>query len=168
MSTTPADFLKALPLPTLDRPFGIELWPYFDKVFTAIKGYHPQDFKFEPRVTPFSSLKESAAMIITYYIIIFGGRELMKNRKPFKLNGLFMIHNFYLTAISAILLALFTEQLVSTVYRHGIFYSICNHKGGWTNELVILYYVWLQMSDYLCPTTNLSIVELLNQIPRVD
>lgn len=141
MSTTPADFLKALPLPTLDRPFGVELWPYFDKAFTAVKGYHPQDFKFEPRVTPFSSLKESAAMIITYYIIIFGGRELMKNRKPFKLNGLFMIHNFYLTAISATLLALFTEQLVSTVYRHGIFYSICNHKGGWTNELVILYYV---------------------------
>jgi hypothetical protein len=142
MSNSPADLIKSLPLPTIDHPFGIKLWPYFDKVFTAIKGYHPQDFEFEPRVTPMSSLKESAAMIITYYIIIFGGRELMKNRPPFKLNGLFMIHNFYLTAISGILLALFLEQLIPTVYRHGIFYSICDHKGGWTNELVILYYVW--------------------------
>jgi fatty acid elongase 2/fatty acid elongase 3 len=142
MSNSPADLIKSLPLPTIDRPFGIKLWPYFDKVFTAIKGYHPQDFEFEPRVTPMSSLKESAAMIITYYIIIFGGRELMKNRPPFKLNGLFMIHNFYLTAISGILLALFLEQLIPTVYRNGIFYSICDHKGGWTNELVILYYVW--------------------------
>ena len=141
MSSTPSDILKALPLPTIDHPFGVELWPYFDRAFTAIKGYHPQDFEFTPRVTPMSSLKEAAGLIITYYLIIFGGRELMKNRPPFKLNGLFMIHNFYLTAISAILLVLFIEQLVPTVYRHGIFYAICDHKGGWTNELVILYYV---------------------------
>jgi hypothetical protein len=136
-----ADLLKALPVPTIDRPFGIALWPIFDKAFTAIKGYHPQDFRFQPQVTPFSSLKEAVTTIIAYYIIIFGGRELMKNRPPMKLNGLFMIHNFYLTVISAVLLALFVEQLVPTVYRHGIFYAICNHGGGWTNKLVILYYV---------------------------
>lgn len=52
-----------------------------------------------------------------------------------------MIHNFYLTSISAILLALFVEQLVPTVYNHGIFYAICDVKGGWTPPLVILYYV---------------------------
>ncbi len=52
-----------------------------------------------------------------------------------------MIHNFYLTAISGILLALFAEQLVSTVYNHGVFYAICDVKGGWTPPLVILYYV---------------------------
>lgn len=80
-------------------------------------------------------------MIIAYYIIILGGRELMRNRPAFKLNGLFMIHNFYLTAISGGLLALFIEQLVPTVSRHGLFYAICDHNGGWTNELVILYYV---------------------------
>jgi hypothetical protein len=141
MSTSPAEFLKALPLPTLERPFGVELWPYFDKVFTAVKGFHPQDFKFEPRVTPLSTMKESAALIITYYIVIFGGRELMRNRPPFKLNFLFMVHNFYLTAISAILLGLFAEQLVSTVYNKGIFFAICDADGGWTNHLVILYYV---------------------------
>jgi hypothetical protein len=74
-------------------------------------------------------------------VIIFGGREFMKNRPAMKLNGLFMIHNFYLTAISAILLALFIEQLASTLYNHGIFYAICDHRGGWTKEMVILYYV---------------------------
>lgn len=133
-------------MPTIDRPFGVELWPYFDNVFTVIKGYHPQDFVFTPRVTPMSSLKEASGLIVAYYLIIFGGRELMKNRPAFKLNGLFMIHNFYLTAISATLLALFTEQLVPTVYRHGIFYAICDHKGGWTDHLVILYYVWIVTS----------------------
>ena len=65
----------------------------------------------------------------------------MKNREPFKLNGLFMVHNLLLTAISGTLLALFTEQLVPTVWRNGIFYAICDHRGGWTTPLVILYYV---------------------------
>jgi hypothetical protein len=146
MTSSPSDILQALPMPTIDRPFGVELWPYFDNVFTVIKGYHPQDFVFTPRVTPMSSLKEASGLIVAYYLIIFGGRELMKNRPAFKLNGLFMIHNFYLTAISATLLALFTEQLVPTVYRHGIFYAICDHKGGWTDHLVILYYVWIVTS----------------------
>ena len=80
-------------------------------------------------------------MIATYYVVIFGGREVMRNRPAFKLNGPFMIHNFYLTAISAILLALFTEQLVPTLYNYGIFHAICKAEGGWTKPLVILYYV---------------------------
>jgi len=51
------------------------------------------------------------------------------------------IHNFYLTAISGILLVLFLEQLIPTLVRHGVFYGICNHGGGWTDKLVILYYL---------------------------
>jgi hypothetical protein len=141
MSSSATDILKALPLPSIERPFGIELWPIFDKAFSTVMGYHPQDFDFQPRVTPMSTLKESGFTILAYYIIIFGGRELMRNRPAFKLNGPFMIHNFYLTSISAILLALFVEQLVPTVYNHGIFYAICDVKGGWTPPLVILYYV---------------------------
>lgn len=135
------DILKALPLPTLERPFGVHLWPIFDKVFKTIMGYHPQDFDFKPRETPMSTLKESSLTILLYYTIIFGGRELMRNRPAFKLNALFMIHNFYLTAISGALLVLFVEQLVSTVYYKGIFYAICDVRGGWTPPLVILYYL---------------------------
>jgi hypothetical protein len=93
-----------------------------------------------------SSLAEAGGLIIAYYFIVFGGRELMKNRPAYKLNGLFMIHNFYLTAISAILLALFTEQLLPTLYNHGLFYAICRHSGGWTKQLVVLYYVWTMIS----------------------
>ena len=128
-------------MPTIDRPFGVQLWPIFDKAYTAVMGYHPQDFDFQPRVTPMSTLKDSALMICTYYIVIFGGRELMRNRPAFKLSVPFIIHNFYLTAISGILLALFLEQLIPTVYHHGVFYAICNVKGGWTPPLVTLYYV---------------------------
>ncbi|MCJ1258658.1 hypothetical protein MMC24_006491 [Lignoscripta atroalba] len=138
-----SDALKSVPfpLPTLDRPFGVEIWPIFDKLFSFVRGYSPQDFKFVPGETPMSTLKATSIMLLTYYVTVLGGRELMKNRPPFKLNALFMIHNLYLTIISGGLLSLFIEQLLPTVWRHGIFFAICNHKGGWTPPLVTLYYL---------------------------
>jgi hypothetical protein len=151
-----SDIFKTIPVPTIDRPFGVELWPIFDKAFTAIKGYHPQDFQFEPRVTPMSTIKESAFTILGYYIIVLGGREVMRNRPAFKLNSLFMIHNFYLTAISFSLLVLFVEQLVPTVYNNGIFFAICSKDGGWTPHLVILYYVCAALTLYKWILTNSS------------
>lgn len=86
-------------------------------------------------------MKQSGLTIVAYYVVILGGRELMRKRPAFKLNTLFMIHNFYLTAISAILLALFVEQLVPTIYKNGLFFAICERDGGWTPSLVTLYYV---------------------------
>jgi len=127
--------------PTLDRPFGVALWPLFERVFTPLVGFKPQDFEFTPGVTPMSTFKVTAISLITYYIVVFGGREIMRGLSAKKLNGLFMIHNFYLTAISGILLALFLEQLIPTLVRHGVFYTICSYDGGWTNKLVILYYL---------------------------
>ncbi len=137
------DALKSLPLPTLDRPFGIELWPIFAKGYQAIFGYSPDDFKFEQGETPMSTFKETVIALVSYYIIIFGGRELMKHRQPFVLNGPFMIHNLYLTLISGGLLALFIEQLLPEVVRNGIFHAVCSYNGGWTDRLVMLYYVSL-------------------------
>jgi fatty acid elongase 3 len=144
-STSPAALYESLPLPTLDRPFGIHLWPIFNKAFELVAGYPANDFKFVTGVTPMSTLKETSIFVVIYYIVIFGGRELMRGREPFKLKSLFLIHNFYLTAISAILLALFIEQLLPTVVRKGIFYAICDHNGGWTQPLVVLYYVRVQI-----------------------
>lgn len=135
--------------PTLDRPFGIALWPIFERLFILVKPYAPQAFRFTPGSTPMATLKETATVLVTYYIIIFGGRELMRNRAAFSLNGLFKIHNFYLTVISGSLLALFLEQLIPTIVRHGIFFTICDYQGGWTDKLVILYYVRASLSPIL-------------------
>ena len=133
--------LKQIPLPTVDRPFGIELWPFFDKAFAAVVGYPADEFRFVTDKTAMSTLEETAAALVTYYVVIFGGREVMKRFSALKLNTLFMIHNFLLTAISGILLVLFIEQLLPTLYHHGVFYTICDHNGGWTQPLVVLYYV---------------------------
>lgn len=136
-----AELFKSLPRPTIERPFGVALWPWFDSAFSAVMGSSPQDFDFKPRETPMSTLKESIITIIVYYIVILGGRELMRSRESFKLNSLFLVHNFCLTAISGSMLVLFVEQLVPTVYNHGLFHAICHAEGGWTKKLVVLYYL---------------------------
>lgn len=133
--------LNSIPLPTLERPFIVELWPQFDKLYFRAVGYPANKFVFVPGVTPLSTFTATATMLITYYVTVFAGREFMKNREPFKLNGLFMMHNLILTIISGVLLALFTEQLVPTIASNGVFYAICDHRGGWTAPLVTLYYL---------------------------
>ncbi|KAI1843116.1 hypothetical protein JX265_009855 [Neoarthrinium moseri] len=140
-TSSPAALYESFPIPTIDRPFGIHLWPIFNKAFEYVAGYPADDFKFVAGETPMSTLKETSIFVVIYYIVIFGGRELMRNREPFKLKSLFLIHNFYLTAISASLLALFIEQLLPTIVRKGLFFAICDHDGGWTQPLVVLYYL---------------------------
>lgn len=169
MSSSP-DWLR-VGVPTLDHPFGLELWPIFEKVFISLKGYKPQDFRFEQGETPMSTLRATITMLVSYYIIIFGGRELMRGREPFKLNGLFKIHNFYLTAISGVLLALFLEQLIPTIVRGGIFHAICEYEGGWTDKLVILYYVCPGEGSACTPlstTLTPEPAQLPYQVPRAD
>lgn len=128
-------------MPTLERPFGIKLWDGFSKFWTAIFGYAPENFRFTVGETYMSTLQETIIALVAYYIIVFGGRELMRNRKPFVLNGPFMVHNFYLTVISGLLLLLFIEQLLPTLVNRGVFHAICSYNGGWTKPLVTLYYV---------------------------
>lgn len=127
--------------PSIDRPFGVHLWPLFDAAWTKIMGYSPMDFKFVQGVTPISTLKTSLAIIVTYYAVIFGGREVMRSYNPVKLRLLFQIHNFLLTVLSGALLVLFIEQLLPTLWNHGIFYGICHREGGWTQPLLVLYYL---------------------------
>ena len=135
--------LDKISLPTLDRPFGIEVWPIFSKCYQSIFNYPPEHFRFRSGQTVGSTLTETLSALAAYYVIVFGGRELMKKRAPFVLNGPFMVHNLYLTIISGGLLALFIEQLLPEVVRNGVFHAICSADGGWTDKLVILYYVRL-------------------------
>ena len=158
-----ADALKSLPIPTLDHPFGIELWPIFEKVWMQFRNFPPQNFRFVPGSTPMSTKEETLTALVAYYVIVFGGRELMKKReKGFTLNGLFMAHNLFLTLFSASLLVLFTEQLLPTVVRKGIFYAICDADGGWTRRLVVLYYVGILC--YSGFVSLMGLVELYHQV----
>jgi GNS1/SUR4 family len=115
-------------------------WRLLDKAWMAMFGTHAEDFRFTPGETPLATLKETTAMLVLYYTIILTGRGWMRNRRAYKLNILFLIHNFYLTAISGGLLVLFLEQLLPRLWSHGIYDNICG-AGGWTDKLVVLYYL---------------------------
>lgn len=130
-------------VPTLDHPFfNISLWENFDNTIARItNGYFvPHEFEFVEGELPLSLLPQVLGAIATYYLIIFGGRAILKNSEPFKLNFLFQIHNLILTTASLTLLILFIEQLTPMLARHGLYYSICN-IGAWTQPMVTLYYM---------------------------
>lgn len=103
-------------------------------------GYPADEFKFRSGETPLSTFKETLSMIIIYLVVVFGGREVMRTRKPLQLNGPFMAHNFLLTVVSGALLVLFAEQLLPTLWKYGLYENICGGS-GWTRPLVVLYYV---------------------------
>ncbi|KAK5211220.1 Fatty acyl-CoA elongase/Polyunsaturated fatty acid specific elongation enzyme [Exophiala xenobiotica] len=118
----------------------LDPWTLFDGVFRMVKGYSTDDFRFVQGQTPMSTFKETAAFIATYYLVIFGGRELMRDRPAMKLNKLFIIHNFYLTAISGGLLLLFAQQLIPALWKNGLYDGICGST-GWSQKLLVLYYL---------------------------
>lgn len=117
------------------------LWNLFSKSWQKLAGTPANNFSFVPEKTAFATFNETAAMLVVYYVTIFGGRELMRDRPAFQLKIPFMMHNFFLTAVSGGLLVLFLEQLVPTVWQQGVYNSVCDGAAGWTKPLTLLYYV---------------------------
>jgi len=140
----PALLRPTIPQETSDfsfiAPILISPWSLLDKAWTPLMGYSANEFDFVPGETPLSTFREAAIFIGLYYLVIFGGRELMRNREPFKLANLFIIHNLYLTVISGALLVLYLEQLIPSLWNYGFYNNICGSP-GWTQPLVLLYYL---------------------------
>ncbi|KFA56078.1 hypothetical protein S40293_00191 [Stachybotrys chartarum IBT 40293] len=118
----------------------LSLWDGLNRIWTPIMGYKAEEFNFIRGQTLFSTHWEVMGMIALYLVVIFGGREFMRDRKPFQLNFLFKLHNFCLSALSAALLALYMEQLLPSLWREGFYNNICSSP-GWTPQLVTLYYL---------------------------
>lgn len=129
---------------SVDTPFLVPLWPLFDKFVATITlgTFVPSQFIFVPGETFMSTLPVVAAAISVYYVVIFGGDYIFKKYqiKPLVLNGLFQVHNLFLTTLSLTLLTLMLEQLIPMIWKHGLFYAICDAK-AWTQPLVLLYYL---------------------------
>ncbi|EFA81828.1 GNS1/SUR4 family protein [Heterostelium album PN500] len=63
------------------------------------------DFKFTPGKTPFSQFSVIPIVIAIYLVTIFTIKFLMRNRKPFELKSVSVIHNVILCAWSFLMCA---------------------------------------------------------------
>lgn len=136
--------MSPLPIPTLDRPFGFDLFELFDQFSTFVtRGWFvPSQFEFIENVTPMSDFPSVVAAIAVYYIVIFGGRALINkyDAHPVVPAPVFQLHNLILTIVSLSLLLMFAQELIPMLYRHGIYFAICDHA-AWTEHMTVLYYL---------------------------
>ncbi|KAG9308645.1 GNS1/SUR4 membrane protein [Chiua virens] len=66
-----------------------------------------------PGKTPFSTWPVVISMTVTYLVVVFGTREMMKDKAPLKLVTLFRAHNLFLSVGSLILMVLLGEEVFS-------------------------------------------------------
>lgn len=64
-------------------------------------------------------------MTVTYLTIVFGTREIMKDRAPFKLITLFRAHNLLLSVASFVLMLLLGEEVISNWIKLGSYGILC-------------------------------------------
>ncbi|TIB33607.1 hypothetical protein E3P86_02965 [Wallemia ichthyophaga] len=119
----------------------------YDTLSSMAHAYIPQQYhlptylqQWVPGITPLSTLEGVTSAIVAYLAIIFGGRELMRGREPFKLKIAFQLHNTVLYVGSGVLLALMAEEVVPMIYKHGFYYSICSEE-AWTDKLEFYYII---------------------------
>ncbi|TBU35256.1 GNS1/SUR4 membrane protein [Dichomitus squalens] len=90
--------------------------------------------------TPLSTPQEVFPTLAAYLVTIFGIQKWMKNRPPFKLQFLFRLHNAFLTAGSLLLVLLIMEEVVPQIYKHGVFWGLCDVK-MWSERLEFYYMI---------------------------
>jgi hypothetical protein len=124
--------------PPLFRPFIIDVHvsgmaPLADFLlaYAPLPSLPVQYTKWIPGETPLSTNTVVVSSLVTYLAVIFGIREVMRDRAPVKANAAFMVHNTFLYTGSGLLLALMLEEIIPLWWKGGAFYALC-HSEAWT------------------------------------
>lgn len=95
---------------------------------------------YVPGRTPLSTPQEVYPFLLAYLVVVFGLRAYMKNRPPLKLQGLFQLHNIFLSAGSTLLLTVMLEEIAPLAVKHGVFGSMCSDD-MWSDRLEFFYLI---------------------------
>ena len=68
-------------------PDGQQIWSIFERAYTSSFKYAPQDFRFLAGSTPMSTWPSMLSVLVAYYSIILGGREIMRGAAELHLQG---------------------------------------------------------------------------------
>ncbi|KAH7911209.1 GNS1/SUR4 membrane protein [Hygrophoropsis aurantiaca] len=108
--------------------------------FLPVSSIPPYLKSYIPGETPLSTWPVVSTALVSYLALIFGIREVMKDRPPQKLNTLFRIHNVFLSAGSLLLLLLMAEEVASVWWNAGVYDAMCA-DASWTEKLEFYYMI---------------------------
>ncbi|PVU86158.1 hypothetical protein BB559_006636 [Furculomyces boomerangus] len=114
-------------------------------------GVNKQEWSYISGQTKLATWSEVLMGTGVYLLIVFGGKAVMKNQKPFEMAAFWRFHNLLLAIMSLFLLLLFAEQLIPNLFNNGLFWSVC-HRDAWNTKLELLYYInylikWYEFLD---------------------
>ncbi|KAH8100716.1 GNS1/SUR4 membrane protein [Cristinia sonorae] len=95
---------------------------------------------YVPGKTPLSTPQEVYPALVTYLVVIFSIQWFMKDRPALKLQYPFQAHNVFLSAGSLLLLVLMLEEVIPSIWKHGVFYGMCN-VNMWTPRMEFYYMI---------------------------
>jgi hypothetical protein len=102
--------------------------PYLaDRILSFIptNAIPPHLASYIPGESPLSTWPVVVSMTVTYLAVVFGTREIMKDRAPLKLTIPFRAHNLILSAGSLVLMALIGEEAFLNWMKIGTYGSLC-------------------------------------------
>ncbi|EAL71440.1 GNS1/SUR4 family protein [Dictyostelium discoideum AX4] len=92
--------------------------------------FDPVNFKFKFGTTPFSQFQILPSVISLYLVIIFSIKFLMRNRKPFSLKYVSILHNAILCIWSLVMCVGILYEVIKRITAEGPLFTVCETVSG--------------------------------------
>ncbi|KAM9980780.1 hypothetical protein ACTFIY_003083 [Dictyostelium cf. discoideum] len=103
----------------------------------------PVNYKFNFGVTPFSQFQIIPTVLVIYLVTIFSIKFLMKNRKPFSLKSISILHNAILCIWSLIMCVGVLYEIIKRISNEGPLFTVCEDPNGGFDKGVAYYWSYI-------------------------